>query len=56
MHDPYGPGPMDNRPRLQVKKRPADGQGQDAMDDRSDSEVDAEYQGEGDDDEDDSPE
>ena len=52
-HDPYGPGPMASRPRLQVKKRSAGGPSQDDMDDRSDNNDSAVYEGEGDDDEDD---
>ena len=45
---------MDSRPRLQVKKKVADRPSQDDMDDRSDNDDGTNYEGEGDDDEDDS--
>lgn len=44
---------MASRPRLQVKKRSADGPSRDDMDDRSDDDDNAIYEGEGDDDDDD---
>ena len=47
---------MASRPRLQVKKRAADTPNQDDMDDRSDDHDSAIYEGEGDDDEEDSQE
>jgi hypothetical protein len=51
-YDPYEPGPVAGRPRLQVNTRSAGGPSRDDMDDRSDDDN-ATYEGEGDDDDDD---
>ena len=53
MHDPYGHAHMDDRPRLQVRKRPAQSQEWDAMsDEEPGDDVDDNYEGDDDDGED----